>query len=98
VTPLSVNRYPQYIAAGGRVRGAEEGGSCDSQPVGTLGARKHFGLMAKYPTNPKPVEPAESPQPDPQPYKDPVKEPPFDPPDERPLIDPQPPDADKPRM
>jgi len=54
--------------------------------------------MAKYPSSPKPGEPGKSPQPDPQPYKDPVKEPPFDPPDERPLIDPQPPDADKPRM
>lgn len=60
-----------------------------------------FLVMAKQsvtPSPPKPVEPGKSPQPDRQPYKDPVKESPFDPPDERPLIDPRPPEADQPRM
>jgi len=53
----------------------------------------------KYtPSTPNPAEPGKNPQPDPQPYKDPVQEPPFDPPDERPLIDPQPPNTDLPRM
>jgi len=47
-------------------------------------------------STPKPREP--DPQPDPQPYEDPVKEPPHDPPDQRPLIDPTPPDKDRPRM
>jgi hypothetical protein len=51
------------------------------------------------PPTPKPAEPGRDlPQPDPQPNKDPVKEPPLDPPDERPLIDPQPPNTDLPRM
>jgi len=50
------------------------------------------------PSTPNPAEPGKNPQPDPQPYKDPVQEPPFDPPDERPLIDPQPPNTDLPRM
>jgi hypothetical protein len=60
-----------------------------------------FDSMPKQPVtppNPNPAKPGKSPQPDPQPYKDPVQEPPFDPPDERPLIDPQPPDTDLPRM
>jgi hypothetical protein len=66
-----------------------------------LPQRQLFPIMTKepiVPPTPKPAEPNRSPQPDPQPYKDPVKEPPFDPPDERPLIDPVPPEKDQPRM
>jgi hypothetical protein len=62
-------------------------------------ASKRFRSMGKEPITPPTPNPAEPvPQPDPQPYKDPVKDPPFDPPDERPLIDPVPPNTDLPRM
>src|SRR5690242_9255154 len=54
--------------------------------------------MTKKLIAPATPEPDKSPQPDPQPYKDPVKDPPFDPPDQRPLVDPQPPGTDRPRM
>jgi len=54
--------------------------------------------MTKKLITPTTPEPDKSPQPDPQPYKDPVKDPPFDPPDQRPLVDPQPPGTDRPRM
>ena len=49
------------------------------------------------PPTPEPAEPGRTPQPSPRPAEVPVQEPP-NPPDERPLIDPVPPDKDLPRM
>jgi hypothetical protein len=63
-----------------------------------MDAVHQYAQTTCYASHPNPAEPGKNPQPDPQPYKDPVQEPPFDPPDERPLIDPQPPNTDLPRM
>jgi hypothetical protein len=58
-------------------------------------------VMAKQPIptpSPKPDDPDKRPRREPEPYHDPVEDPPFDPPDQRPLIDPQQPNTDRPRM
>ena len=67
-------------------------------PSGTVRFTGRLPCMTQ-PISPEPGPgPGKKPPVDPQPNSDPVKEPPFDPPDERPLIDPQPPGTDLPRM
>ena len=72
-----------------------------SEYIGTRRATQRSFSMGKQPISPptpKPADPSNDPRHDPEPYQDPVKDPPFDPPDQRPLIDPQPPSTDVPRM